>query len=187
VGSYFYLMAQLPYLIYEQKPPMSSASFKATAAYFLNSADADLLKHLSLDPAFAQKKTDSDFIDNWREFERALRLNLAKERAIKLKRDAMQITNPPLFPLEAAHAASKAIDESSPLEGEIILDKARWAAIDSMTGSDNFHRNAVYAYFLKLLLLERREAFNTEKGFAEYKSLYASILDSAQNSLGETK
>ncbi|MCL2212125.1 MAG: hypothetical protein FWB95_09415, partial [Treponema sp.] len=162
MGSYFYLMAQLPYLIYEQKPPMSSASFKATAAYFLNSADSSLLKHLSLDPAFAQEKTNSDFIDNWREFERALRLNLAKERAIKLRRDTMQLQHPPLFPLEAANAASKAIDESSPLEGEIVLDKARWAAIDSMTGSDNFHRNAVYAYFLKLLLLERREAFNTE-------------------------
>ena len=187
MGSYFYLMAQLPFLIYEQKPPMSSERFKALASYFLNSTDSSLLKHLSLDPAFSQKKTDSDFIDNWREFERALRLNLAKERAIKLKRDTMQMVNPPLFPLEAANAASKAVDESSPLEGEVIIDKARWTAIDSMTGSDNFHRNAVYAYFLKLLLLERREAFNTEKGFTEYKSLYASILESAQNSLGETK
>jgi len=47
--------------------------------------------------------------------------------------------------------------------------------------------NNIYAYYLKLLLLERRQSFNTEKGFAEYKTLYAEILESAQKSPGETK
>jgi hypothetical protein len=34
----------------------------------------------------------------------------------------------------------------------------------------------MYAYLLKLLLMERRMAFKTEEGFNEYKGLYASIL-----------
>jgi hypothetical protein len=29
--------------------------------------------------------------------------------------------------------------------------------------------------------MERKASFNTEKGFAEYKSLYASILENAQS------
>jgi len=181
VGSYFYLMAQLPYLIYEQKPPMTSAAFKALALYFLNDADGVFMNKLSLNPVFSGENTGSDFIDSWKEWERALKLNLGKERAIKLKKENLISQEPPFFPLEAAAAASKAIDEHSPLEGEIVLDKARWIAIDSLAGNDNFHRNAVYAYFLKLLLLERRQSFNVEKGFAEYKSLYASIVESAQH------
>ena len=175
------MMAQLPYLIYEQKPPMTSASFKAMAKYFLNDADSVFMDKLSLNPAFCEDGSGSDFIDSWKEWERALKLNLSKERAIKLKKENTITAEPPFFPLEAAGAASKAIDEHSPLEGEIVLDKARWLAIDAFAGNDNFHRNAVFAYFLKLLLLERRQSFNVEKGFAEYKSLYASIVESAQH------
>ena len=188
MGSYYYLMAQLPYLIYEQKPPMSSESFKELARSLLNKADSVYLDFLTLNPAKANENpTGCSFIDNWHEWDKALRLNLAKERAIKLKREG-EIISPPLFPLEASAAASKAVDEHSPLDGETVIDKARWNAIDNLAGNDYFHRNTVYAYYLKLLLIERREAFNVEKGFDEYKSLYASILDSAQkNSLGEPK
>jgi len=181
VGSYYYLMAQLPYLIYDQKPPMTSASFKTLAQYFLNEKDAVFMDRLSLNPVFSEKDCGSDFIDNWKNWEYALKLNLGKERAIKLKKENLITSEPPFFPLEAAAAASKAIDEHSPLEGELVLDKARWIAIDSLAGNDNFHREGVYAYFLKLLLLERRQSFNVEKGFAEYKSLYASIVESAQH------
>jgi hypothetical protein len=45
----------------------------------------------------------------------------------------------------------------------------------------NFDRSTIYAYLLKLMILERRASFKTEIGFTEYKSLYASILESAQS------
>ncbi|MCL2759755.1 MAG: DUF2764 domain-containing protein [Treponema sp.] len=178
-------MAQLPSLIYEQKPPMSSCEFKELAISQLNKNDAALLNCLSLEPS-AEAANGCKFISNWRVWEYNLRYSLAKERAMKLNRD-VSAAEPQVYHMDAAAAASKASDEFSPLDGENVIDKARWNAIDSMAGMDYFHRNTVFAYYLKLLLIERREAFNTEKGFAEYKSLYASILESAQNSLGETK
>jgi hypothetical protein len=185
VRSYYYFIAQLPYLIYEQKPPMSSKNFKALAADLLDDGDMKVMEYLSFDQVFSNNDT-CDFINNWKNWERALRLNLAKERALKLKKE-VQITDIPFFPQEAAVTASKAVDEKSPLDGEILLDKARWNAIDTIAGGDYFSVNNVYAYYLKLLLLERRQAFNAEKGFTEYKTLYASILESAQNSPGEAK
>ena len=169
-------MAQLPYLYYEQMPPMSSENFKELAKPLINKTDFDLLSKISLVPL--NKIVDCKFINNWQNWDRTLRLDLAKQRAIKLKRDIP--LNEPDFHLDTAAAASKAIDESSPLEGEILLDKARWNAIDDLAGSDYFHRNSVFAYYLKLLLIERRLSFNVEKGFTEYKSMYASILESAQ-------
>ena len=199
MGSYYYLMAQLPFLIYEQKPPMTSAAFKELAVPILTEEDAAFMDQLAIDPApetgsdinaYAQKapSTGCGFIDEWREWERSFRLNLAKHRAVKTKRDSAGALEPPPYPQDAAAAAVRAVNgESSPLEGEIIIDKARWNAIDALAGIDYFDRNNVYAYFLKLVLLERRHLFNVDNGMNEYKSLYAEIIESAHNSLGEPK
>jgi hypothetical protein len=218
VGSYYYLAAQLPELVYGQSAPMSSAAFLDLAGRLLDKEDAGLLDKLSLDPgdpagspgtdtsrpAYEESAapTGCDFIDKWREWERALRLNLARNRALHLKRESGAPVDPPAYPLDAVGAAAATlkagltsgiptgIPEESPLEAEITLDKARWNAIEHLQGITYFSRNTIYAYFLKLLLLERRESFNTEAGFAEYKSLYASILERAQQGMspaGEPK
>jgi hypothetical protein len=55
-----------------------------------------------------------------------------------------------------------------------------------LAGIDYFSKNVVFAYFLKLLLLERQQLFDTEKGFTEYKSLYVSIMENTQH-VGEPK
>ncbi|MDR1587933.1 MAG: DUF2764 domain-containing protein [Treponema sp.] len=215
MGSYYYLAAQLPDLVYGQGAPMSSAAFLDLAGRFLDKKDAALLDKLSLDPgnpgadpslpAYGESAapTGCDFIDKWREWERALRLNLARNRALRLKRESGAPVDPPPYPLDAVAAALKAggsaagaagnpagNPEESPLEAEFALDKVRWDAIEHLRGIAYFSRNTIYAYFLKLLLLERHKSFNTEAGFAEYKSLYASILERAQPGIlpaGEAK
>ena len=193
------MMAQLPSLVYEQKPPMSSTAFKKLALALMDESDSALLDHVSLDPdpdrfsagqSYAEPtpSTGCEFIDNWRAWERVLRLNLAKNRAVKLKREGSSTIEPPYYPADAVSVASKAVSgDISPLDGEILIDKARWGTIEYLAGNDYFDRNSVYAYLLKILLLERRLSFNKEKGFSEYKSLYASIIESAHNSLGEPK
>jgi hypothetical protein len=195
-------MAQLPYLLYDQRPPMSSESFKALSLSMLNNKDSELLQSLCLDPdpnnagekgpsyAESAPKTGCSFIDAFREWERTLRLSLAKQRAAKMQNSSITTIEPPFFPVDANQAAAKVVaSDISPLEGEIMIDKARWNAIDALAGNDYFHRNSVFAYYLKLLLLERRLSFNAEKGFAEYKSLYASIVEKgkslAEKTLGE--
>ena len=180
--AYYYLMAQLPHLFYEQKPPMSSEEFKTLAKPLMTKCDLALLNQLSLEPQ--EKDTGCNFIDGWQKWDLTLRMDLAKQRAIKLKRDIP--VSEPEYHMATSAAASKAFEENSPLEGEVVLDKARWFAIEDLAGSDYFHRNNVFAYYLKLLLIERRMSFNVEKGFAEYKSLYASIVDNVQNE-GDSK
>ena len=194
MGSYYYLVSQLPYLIYGQKPPMSPEAFRDFARPFLSSQDAALLDLVDLDPqpvkradegkasyAELSPKCGSDFIDGWREWERALRLNLARHRAIKAKREGTASVEPPNTPADAATLATRAMAAAeSPLEGEILIDKARWGAIETLQGLDYFGRNTVYAYLLKLFILQRKASFQTEIGFSEYKSLYAAILEGVQ-------
>ena len=202
MGSYYYLVSQLPYLIFGQPPPMSSYAFKDMAKLNLNGHDSGLLDMVEIDPQ-PHKEGDapsysepspscgSAFIDNWREWERTLRLNLAKQRAVKTKRENANIAEAPFIPADAVQAAARAVATAeSPLEGEMLIDRARWNAIEAFQGIDYFSINSVFAYMLKLLLLERRELFQTETGFAEYKSLYSSIIGSSVESsspAGETK
>jgi hypothetical protein len=203
VGSYYYFVAQLPVLIYGQELPMSSSAFRELARGQLDAEDAVLFSALSLDPELpgppgrpAQSGGPSyaadlpaagcDFVDRWRDWERALRLNLARLRASRIKRDGGAPVDPPVIPADAAGAAQQALALSeSPLEAEMLLDRARWSAIEQFQGIAYFDRNTIYAYFLKLLILERYASFKAEIGFAEYKSLYASILENA--GAGESK
>jgi hypothetical protein len=199
VGSYYYLVAQLPHLVYGQDPPMTTATFKALAMQLLSESDAALFGLVDLNPctndiqasradtsrsacADDAPASGSGFVDGWREWELALRLNLARHRSQKAKRDVSVFVNPPFFPATAHAAAAKAamMAMDSPLEAEFVLDKARWDAIEELQGTDYFGRNTVFAYLLKLMLLERRASFNADEGYANYKSLYASILDSAE-------
>ena len=197
MGSYYYLAAQLPYLAYGQKPPMSSSDFRDLAKPLLDTQDRvffDLVDldpegitekgHIDTRPSYAEPalKSGCDFIDQWREWERTLRLNLAQQRSQKTKQEGVNaLVEAPALPTDAAAAALRAVTATeSPLEAEYVLDKARWEAIENLQGIIYFNRNTIYAFLLKLLLLERHAMFNTENGYAEYKSLYASILGSVQ-------
>jgi hypothetical protein len=184
VSQYYYLAAQLPHLSYGQNVPMSSQAFKTLAAEHLSSGDLAELEHCTLEVSFPSKDDDPDarqsegrteFVTKWKEWERTLRQNLAKVRAKKLKREGVP-ADVHDYPFDAAAAARTASAIESPLEAEIFLDKARWDTIEGLQGFDIFSENAIYAYMLKLLLMERRMAFNTEEGFTEYKGLYAAIL-----------
>ena len=178
MGSYYYLAAQLPYLVYGQTVPMSSAEFRDLARDKMSSAEAAILDYCTLDPGFSAPPTHSAFINHWREWERTLRLNLGKSRSQKLKR--ADTADAPEHPADAVTAAKNALALESPLDAEIFLDKARWDAIDSFQGINTFSEDAMYAYLLKLLLMERRTAFKNEEGFTEYKALYAAILGEAK-------
>ncbi|MDR0601096.1 MAG: DUF2764 domain-containing protein [Treponema sp.] len=189
--AYYFLVAQLPSLAYGEAPPMSSVHFRELCAGGLSAADAARLPHVALDPRISDKTGTETaagtkaagagafpFIARWNEWERALRLNLAKYRAVKMRREAPP--DVPDFPAGAAAAAKAAAAMASPLEAEIFLDGARWKAIEELQGLSYFSVNTVYAYLLKLLLVERRSRFRAEEGFSEYKALYASIMGEAK-------
>jgi hypothetical protein len=179
---------------------MSSHSFKGLCRNAMNSADAALLEFCTLDPdpvkvsggikpagpsyGEAPPASSSGFIDEWRDWERTLRLNLARYRVQRLKREGPPPVEAPEYPSGAAAAAKAAAAIESPLEAELFLDKSRWEAIETFQGLNYFGRNTMYAYLLKLLLMERRSLFKTEDGFTEYKGLYAAIMEQAVQNAG---
>jgi hypothetical protein len=161
---------------------MSSFDFRKLAGDALSPADAAFLDRCSLNPTVAGNSGVPVFIRNWGEWETALRLNLARFRAPKVKQDPSDqrsVADAPEYPADAAAAAKVASGMDSPLEAELFLDESRWKAIDTFQGIEYFGVNTVYAYLLKLLLMERRSSFRTEEGFAEYKGLYTAVMEAA--------
>ena len=199
MSGYHYLVAQLPYLNYGQPAPMTPKEFKDLCAGILDEKDTALLELCSLNPTPAESKNDSpqgdkpsfaeppkpcasDFINDWRIWNRALRLHLARYRAQKLKWDGGAPVDPPENPMDAASAAKTAVLIESPMEAELFIDQARWNVIENLQGLQYFSSSTIYGYLLKLLLMERRALFRVEEGFAEYKGLYSAILAGASTS-----
>ena len=144
----------------------------------LHEDDAGLIRYCRYDPRMAVetvKPTGSDFIDLLMARERTLALNLAYLRAARLKRPSPG--DPPHDVPRAEAVAKAAVEMDDPLEAAIYIDQARWGALDSMVGLDMFGVNNIYAYLMKLQLLERRECFNAEKGAAGYQERYNLILN----------
>lgn len=191
MGSYYYLVAQLPYLSYGSAASMASDRFVELCGDLMTGSDSALLRRCVLAPEIASPEapTGSALLDSWFAWERTLRLNLARARAANLKREAGGLPEAPADPADAAAVAKNVLSIESPLEAEQALDRARWAAIESFQGFDYFGRDVAYAYLLKLLLLERKALFRVEEGFAEYKAIYASVMEAAPTSIesGEPK
>jgi len=201
VGSYYYLVSQLPSLSYGVSAAIEIKEFVELCNTFLSTQDFALLQFCHLDPEGTQalslgqgfqimpEPLGSPLLDNWRIWERALRLHLARLRLQYVKRENPALADAPADPMDAAMVAKNAVSIESPLEAELFLDRARWAAVESLQGFDYFGRDTIYAYYLKLQLLERKQKFKVDEGFEAYQGLYASIMDAAQSRIyaGEPK
>jgi hypothetical protein len=184
VGNYYYFVAQLPYINYGDIPPMSSESFVELCEALLKPSDYALTKFCTLDAKTAIETavgTGSDFIDDWLLRERTLWLNLAALRAGRLHRPIP--ADPPHDAPRAEAVAKAAFAMDDPLQAELYIDRARWGAVDAMVGMNYFSVNTIFAYLIKLRLLERKQLFKTEEGFSEYKALYAAIMAASKSVL----
>jgi hypothetical protein len=179
VGSYYYLMAQLPGLMPGSPLPVSYEQFRETASRFLSAKDLAVLESLTLEPPRAGVASGSSLVDQWYKSERALRLALAKLRALRMKRDTgtsfdeEELVSASGDETRIAHTAS-AIED--PLEAERYLLRCRYGIIDSLRGNHYFDSDAVFAYGLMLLLHERSDLFTADAGRASYATIYNQIL-----------
>ena len=176
--NYYYFVASLPSLNYGDKPPKSSEEFKEECNSLLNAKDAELLRYCYYDPRLAVETVDptgSDFIDHLMARERTLILNLAYLRAARLKRTSPG--DPPHDVPRAEAVAKAAFEMDDPLEATLYIDRARWGALDTMLGLDDvFGVNNIFVHFLKLQLLERKQALLPETGTELFRDRYNSIL-----------
>lgn len=179
MGSYYYLMAQVPGILPGTPVVLTSAAFRELAGRFLSAADGRVLAGLTLEPPRVDRPVKSRFLREWYSRERALRLALSRARASRLKRDeglTMDEDEDVRKSRDAMAAAKSAVSFDDPLAAERYLDSVRVSWVDELSTGHYFDSDAVFAYAVRLLLRERADRFTAEAGREAYSTIYNQIL-----------
>lgn len=175
--NYYYLVSQLPNISYSEGKttlPITGEQFKELCSRFLNEKQIQIINNMSLVAPKEKKSTGSTFLDNWYEKENFLRWALAQIRSQKLKKDTIVL--PAGCTADILQVARTAVGMSSPLSAEQFLFEYRIKLIDDIKPIDIFSIDSVYAYGMKLLLIERMKKFDIENGKSSYHMIYDTIL-----------
>jgi len=183
MASYYYFGATLPSLRFESPPPLSHEEFMVRARRYLSRGDAELLAearlHVPDDGSFPVRSLRSALLRRYYRWERALRNDLARMRATRMKKPVDAQLRPGDPEAEAARVAVAAFQAEDPLQGEMIIERERWAFIEGLAVNRIFDTEALCAYSLLLQALERRGRFRVDAGEAGYGTVYRSVLEAA--------
>ncbi|MDD2689695.1 MAG: DUF2764 family protein [Candidatus Omnitrophica bacterium] len=159
-GFYTYLIASLPALHFENKPPFSFANFISLCQQFVSVEDFKVLQEVSLQPEWKEQVHQT--IQKWQHFDTALRNELVKLRAAHLHISPTKFLRPDfLAQSEITHNATVAFRNPRPLEAERILDKARWDFLEEIAFGHYFDLDYLVIYAYKLSILEKWERVNS--------------------------
>ncbi|MFW6313837.1 MAG: hypothetical protein ACOC2N_08130, partial [Spirochaetota bacterium] len=186
VSQYYFLVASLPLLSYENRDAMEPDDYLAMLADHLSPANLQTVASARIDAPASEEEsgaaTGNATIESWTRFERGLRNTLVHLRAsgsadpndyVRLDRDGNDNTEP----VELAEAAREAYNHESPLSGEDILNRARWFHLDELEVGHFFDLDRVIVYYLKLQILARRRIFTRSEGERQFAAINERIMN----------
>ncbi|MDP3179843.1 MAG: DUF2764 family protein [Spirochaetaceae bacterium] len=185
MSQYWYFAATLPALQPGAPAPFSSERFLELCREQLSDQDYEAVESARLSSASTDQPTGplqaapASFLASYRSWERSLGNELVRARAKRLGRSADPWLRVSGENDRAPASARAALDAATPLEGELALERERWAFIDELRGVGTFGLDAILAYRLQLQILERLTGFAVDIGEAKYREIYAAILGGA--------
>jgi len=178
VSQYYYLLATLPYLSFEQSQALDVEAFLAVCKEQLSASDYETL--VSSAPGAGNSQSLVASVKLARSYEQGLRNALVKLRAAKLgwdttslrtTEDANDFTD--LHPV--MEVARSALNADNPYEAEEILDRFRFRLLEGMEVGHYFDIDRVVLYYLKLLVVKRRLDFVVARGQEAYRTQYEAV------------
>jgi len=184
MSSYYYFIATLPSLqATASAPPLPYVEFVERALRFLSEKDAAVLTGACLfipeDGSFPLAAGFSPLLGRYYRWELALRNELARLRAGKLQKPVEKHVKPGDPEWDGLRTAQAAFQAEDPLQGELVIERDRWAFIEALAVNRFFDMEYLVAYALFLQILERRARFVVERGQEGYRTVYSSVLESA--------
>ncbi len=179
----YYLTASLPPLALDDPAPVSLDEFLASNAAQLSEEEMTELRRI--------ESADSEgfrhpFLVRWRDFDIQLRNALARIRSTTAKENpASFMREHDGFDMRVERVAIEAMGMDDPLARELMLDRYRWDVIDNMVLSERFSVGEVYAFALKLRMVERWQTMTDVLGRETLKRLLAGNLESAAEGKAE--
>jgi len=157
-------MASLPMLEFGAKMPFSLHHFFDLCREHLTAADAEFIQKIKIFP-------DDDWVDiseilrEWKRFDIILRNEMARGRALKYGKNAQPYIHGEVFADPVVFKFAKWIlEQDSPLEMEIALDRVRWQKIEELGKGHYFNINCLTVYVLHLLILDKWNTIKSVNG-----------------------
>jgi len=160
MDKYYYMVAQLPTLVFDRDPGMDIPTFLEEAGKWLSRRDFDALKDADLNDLDTEKG-ETKTLRSYRDFEHSLRYRIAAWRRSMRGGEALRR---PDFP-------ASLVKEGNPLDVEKKLLRHRWNFIEAMETEHDFDLDFLILYFLKLQILDRLSRFDAKRGIASYDDI----------------
>ncbi len=169
MAEYYYFAASLPMLRTDREVPISYASFMEKAAEQLSRKD---FADLSL-AVFGEKeeRASLSIVREWQDYAKHLENALCTVRSERLGFSGYGREGDKS--LEGI--AENIVNNLDPLEGEKAVLSLYFDFLTSRETGSPFSSEALMIYALKLQILERMNAFDENKGRAEFDKLYKVI------------
>ncbi len=158
MGSYYYLVAQLPYLQFGEESPISVDELLDEAQKWVTKSELALLRSIDLEETKIYGN-EPEVIKQYKRFEKKLRQELVAWREA---RDQGTEHKPNLFRIGL-------LKEGTPLDVEENLLRLRWEFIKELETGLHFQFPVVALYVLKLQILKRMDTFDREVGEEKFK------------------
>lgn len=189
---YYYTVSSLPYLQLEGEVHVTVDEFLEMCAVELSAGDIALVRSVKLIPEPSDLVHGSDTPRAARayyEAEAALRNELARLRAGRLGWEAEDYIRTGgegedfTSDVHVAERARETFQSESPLEAELLMNRARWAILDELEIGHYFDLDRLVIYYLKLLIMDRRIRMNAADGAEGFAETYdrAALKIEAQN------
>jgi hypothetical protein len=177
---YYYLVASLPMLFFDDPPPLASQAWLDLCREQVSPHDHSLLSRVGFD-ALDPRPGDPDVWQAYSAWETALRNELILLRAQRLGLDPEpHLRRAPFYPGLGAFAR-EALDAGTPKAVETALDYRRWSRLDELESGTRFDLGKLVVYRLKLLLLERKARIRPEAGARMFAERYRQVLGDADS------
>lgn len=160
MDKHYYLVAQLPTLVFARAPDITIDSFLAEAAKWLSAREYAVVSRVDIQDT-RSNPGDPAALRRFKAFEFGLRDELAQWRRT---RGTEQEYRPTGFSLAA-------LREGTPLDVEMRLLRWRWDFVDEEEREHHFDLVTVILYFVKLQILRRALGFEPEAGMRVFKNL----------------
>jgi hypothetical protein len=172
-GYYVYFISSLPMLRFTANLPFSAQKFLDMCAGLISKQDIEALQQsLNIRTDFSYKGP-SEVLRKWCSFNIALNNEIVKIRAARrhlapdkyLRKDGYGS-------FDVVHIAIASHRSASLIEGEKILDQARWDYLEGLSFGHYFDLDFLLIYLQKLIILERWQRINS----ANKQELLESVL-----------
>lgn len=166
MASYYYLISSLPMLKTDGTIPMSFEEFLEQCKSNVSAATYQSLCDLE------SPTNGHPMLKEWSRFMNALVEEATFQRKLKLGKPASPPDN---RESEIANTVAAALAAKNPLISEQILLDLEFRKVDSMLGLHSFDEYFLFAYAIKLKLLERQTVFKQEDGSKEFRALFNGV------------